>query len=46
MAHRMWESSADELRERINAIRSVATSSDTDVLPLTVDALGDWGWPT
>jgi hypothetical protein len=44
MAHRMWDSAADELRERIDSIRATARCTDTDVLPLTVDALNEWGW--
>lgn len=44
MAYRMWESDADDLRERIDGIRSTLTTEDTDVLPLTVDALSEWGW--
>ena len=43
-AHRIWNSDADDLRERVDSIRSAAATSDTDVLPLTVDALREWGW--
>ena len=44
MAHRLWNSDADGLRERIDLIRLTAATEDTDVLPLTVDALREWGW--
>mgnify|MGYP003606137892 CR=1 FL=1 len=44
LAHRIWAPDADLLRQRIDAIRSAAKTKDTDVLPLTVDALREWGW--
>jgi hypothetical protein len=44
MAYRIWKTDADELRERIDAIRSAGGTTDTDVLPLTVDALRECGW--
>jgi hypothetical protein len=44
MAHRIWNTDADDLRERIDAIRSSGRTTDTDVLPLTVDALRESGW--
>lgn len=44
MAHRIWDSDADELRQRIDDIRSAGKPTDDDVLPLTVDALREWGW--
>ena len=44
MVQRIWKSDADDLRILINDIRSAACTSDTDVLPLTVDALREWGW--
>ena len=44
MAHRMWNADADELRERIDNLRSAAATADTDVLPLTVEALLESGW--
>jgi len=34
----------DDLRQRIDNIRSAARTNDNDVLPLTVDALREWGW--
>ena len=44
MIQRIWNTDADELRARIDAIRAPAASTDTDILPLTVDALREWGW--
>ena len=44
MAYRIWKTDADDLRERIDAIRSAGGTTDTDVLPLTVDALRESGW--
>ena len=44
MAHRIWKTDADELRERIDSIRSAGGTTDTDVIPLTVDALRESGW--
>jgi hypothetical protein len=44
MAYRIWKTDADELRERIEAIRSAGGTTDTDVIPLTVDALRESGW--
>lgn len=44
MAHRLWHADADDLRQRIDNIRSAARTTDNDVLPLTVDALREWGW--
>jgi len=44
MALRIWNTDADDLRERIDAIRSSGRTTDTDVLPLTVDALRESGW--
>ena len=44
MAHRIWKTDADELRERIDSIRASGGTTDTDVLPLTVDALRECGW--
>jgi hypothetical protein len=44
MAYRIWKTDADDLRERIDAIRSAGRTTDTDVLPLTVDALRESGW--
>jgi hypothetical protein len=44
MAYRIWKTDADDLRERIDAIRSAGGTTDTDVLPLTVDALRECGW--
>lgn len=41
---RLREPDADPLRERIDSIRSAASTSDTDVLPSTLDALREWGW--
>lgn len=46
MVHRMWNSDADHLRQRIDEIRSAAATSDTEVLPLTIGALRGWGWLT
>jgi len=34
----------DDLRQRIDNIRSAARTNDNDVLPPTVDALREWGW--
>ena len=44
MAYRIWNTDADDLRERIDAIRSAGGTTDTDVIPLTVDALRECGW--
>ena len=44
MAYRIWKTDADDLRERIDAIRSAGGTTDTDVIPLTVDALRESGW--
>lgn len=44
MAYRIWNTDADDLRERIDAIRSDGGTTDTDVIPLTVDALRECGW--
>jgi len=44
MAYRIWNTDADDLRERIDSIRSAARPSDNDVIPLTVDALRECGW--
>lgn len=44
MAYRIWRTDADDLRERIDSIRSSGGTTDTDVLPLTVDALRESGW--
>jgi len=44
MAYRIWKTDADHLRERIDAIRTAGGTIDTDVLPLTVDALRECGW--
>ncbi len=43
-AYRIWNTDADDLRERIDAIRSAGGPTDTEVLPLTVDALRESGW--
>lgn len=44
MTKRMWNSDADQLRQRIDDIRSAAATSDTQVLPRTVNTLREWGW--
>jgi hypothetical protein len=44
MARRILSPVAHDLRERIHMIRLTAAIEDTDTLPLTVDALRDWGW--
>jgi hypothetical protein len=44
MARRISSPVAHELRERIHMIRLTAANEDTETLPLTVDALRDWGW--
>jgi hypothetical protein len=44
MARRLLSPVAHDLRERIHMIRLTAATEDTDTLPLTVDALRDWGW--
>ena len=44
LAYRIWKTDADELRERIDSIRSSGGTTDTDVLPLTVDGLRESGW--
>jgi hypothetical protein len=43
-ARRISSPVAHELRERIHMIRLTAANEDTETLPLTVDALRDWGW--
>jgi hypothetical protein len=44
MVRRIWDTDADGLRARIDAIRSPASTTDSDILPLTLDALRQWGW--
>ncbi len=44
MARRILSPVAHDLRERIHMIRLTAATEDTDTLPLSVDALRDWGW--
>ena len=44
VSYRIWKTDADDLRERIDSIRSAGGTTDTDVLPLTVDALRESGW--
>ncbi len=44
IAYRIWQTQADTLRERIDAIRSAGGTTDTEVLPLTVDAMREFGW--
>jgi hypothetical protein len=44
MAYRIWKTGADDLRERIDSIRSAGGTTDTDVIPLTVGALRESGW--
>lgn len=44
MTYRIWNSDADDLRHTIDAIRRAAAASDTDVLPLTMDALRECDW--
>ena len=46
MAYRIWNTDADDLRERIDSIRSAGGTTDTDVIPLTVDAMRECGWLT
>lgn len=44
LLERLSDPDADDLREQIDLIRITAATEDTDVLPLTVDALRRWGW--
>ena len=44
MAYSVWKTDADDLRERIDSNRSARGTTDTDVIPLTVDALRECGW--
>ena len=44
VSYRIWNTNAEVPGERIDAIRSAGRTTDTDVLPLTVDALRESGW--
>jgi hypothetical protein len=43
MAYRIWNTDADDLGERIDASRLAGGPTDTEVIPLTVDALQECG---